>query len=144
MIVSFPILSLILKLKSPSLTLLVLVLSKIERLFTNGTVVIHLVKLMPYVILPVILPNLFSKLLEILSYIEHVKLFPIITFLVIFGIMPIISPTILLLHLSLFYFYQMAPIMPLLSLKRNSLLKLLLPTLLWMMQGIFLLFFQPL
>ena len=48
------------KAKSLGLTLLVLVLS-IERWLTSGTVAIHLLKLMPYIFLPVIMPNLFYR-----------------------------------------------------------------------------------
>ena len=54
------------------------------------------------------------------------------------GIWPLISPTISLPHLSLLYFNQTAPQLSLLSLKLNSSLKPLLPTLLWMIRGIFL------
>ena len=39
----------------------VVVLSKIERLLTNGALLIHLLKLMPYIFLLVIMPNLLSK-----------------------------------------------------------------------------------
>ena len=56
----------------------------------------------------------------------------------------IISPTILLLHLSIIYFNQMVPHLFLLSLKLNSPLKPLLPTLVWMILGIFLLNLHPL
>ena len=56
--------SLLIKLKSLGLTLLVLVLSKIERRLTNGTVAIHLLKLMSCIFLPVIMPNIFSNLLK--------------------------------------------------------------------------------
>ena len=34
------------------------------RQLTNSTVVIHLLKLMPYIFLPLIMPNLFSNLLK--------------------------------------------------------------------------------
>ena len=67
-------LSQILKLKSPGLTLLFLVLSKIERRLTNGTVAIHLLKFMLYIFLPIIMPNVFSSLLKPLSSIENVNL----------------------------------------------------------------------
>ena len=75
-------LSLILKLK----TLLVLMISMIERRITNGTVEIHLPKLMPYIFFPVTMPNLFSILLKTFSSIEHVKVFPTLIPLVISGI----------------------------------------------------------
>ena len=52
--------------------------------------------------------------------------------------------TILLLDLSLLYFNQMIPQLTLLSLKLNSSLKPLLPTLLWMILDIFLLLLYPL
>ena len=45
-----------------------------------------------------------SNLLKTISSMENVKIFPIITLLVIFSIYSIISPTILLLDLSLLYF----------------------------------------
>ena len=70
----------------PDLTLLVLVLSMIESKLTNGTVAIHLLQLMPYIFLPIIMPNLFSNSLETLSSIENVKVFPILTLLVISGV----------------------------------------------------------
>ena len=78
--------TLILKLKNPGLTLLVLVLSKIERWFTKGTVAIHMLKFMPYIFMLVIMPNLFSNFLKVLSSIENVIMFPILPLLVISGI----------------------------------------------------------
>ena len=56
----------------------------------------------------------------------------------------IISPIILLLHLSLPYFNQMVPQLSVFSLKLNFSLKPLLPTLPWMILGIFLLLLHPL
>ena len=50
--------------KNRGLILLVLVLSKIERRLTADTIVIHLLKLMPYIFLPIIMPNLLSNLLK--------------------------------------------------------------------------------
>ena len=138
------ILSLILKLKTLGLTLLVLVLSMMESRLTNGSVAIHLLKLMPYIFLPVIMTNLLSNLLKTLSLIENIKIFPTLTLLVISGIKTIISLTILLLHLSILYFNQMATPLSLLSLKLNSSLKPLLPTLLCMILVIFLLLLHPL
>ena len=67
------------KLKSTGLTLLVLVLSKTERQLTNGIVAIYVLKLIPYIFLPVFMPILFSNILKNLSSIENVKLFPILT-----------------------------------------------------------------
>ena len=85
---TFLTLSLILKLKSPGLNLFVLVLSMIERRLTNGTVAIHLLKLMSFIFLPVIMLTLFSNLLNTLSSIENVKIFPILTLLVISSYFP--------------------------------------------------------
>ena len=99
-------------------------------------------QLMSYIILAVIMPNLFSNLQKILSSIENVKIIPILTLLVISGIQRVLSLTILLLHLFLLYFNQMAPKLSLLSLKLSSSLKSLLPILLWMILGIFLLLFH--
>ena len=79
-----------------------------------------------------------------LSSIENVKIFQILTLLAISGIWPIISPTILLLHHSFLYFNQLAPQLSQLTLKLNSPLKPLLPTLLWMILEIFLLLLHPL
>ena len=53
---------------------------------TNGTIVIDLLKLMPYIFQPVIMPNLFSNLLKTLSSIKNDKIFPILTLLMISGI----------------------------------------------------------
>ena len=85
-----------------------------------------------------------SNLLKTLSSIENVKIFPTLTLFVISGIQPIISPTILLLHLSLPYFNQMAQQLSLLFLKLNSSLRSLLRALLCMILGIFLLLLHPL
>ena len=41
-------------------------LSKIEKQLKNGTVAIHLLKLIPFIFLPGIMPNLFSNLLKLL------------------------------------------------------------------------------
>ena len=79
------------------------------------------------------------QLTKSLSSIENVIIFQILTLLVISGILPIISPTIFLLHLSFLYFNQMAPRLPLLSLKLNSSLNSLLLTKLQMILGICLL-----
>ena len=77
---------LILKRKRPGLTLLVLMLSKIERRLTNSTIAIHLLKLMPFTFLPVSMSNAFSSLLNTHSSIENFKIFPILTLLEISGI----------------------------------------------------------
>ena len=116
------------------------VLSKKETRLKNGTVVIHMLQLMLYIFLPVIMPNLFFNLLKILSSIKKAKIFAILTLLVISGIQQILSPTILLLHLSLLYFNQMASRLSLLFL---SSLKPSLP-LFWMILGILLLLLHPL
>ena len=59
------------------------------------------------------------------------------------GVYPIIFPTILLLHRSLLYSNQMAPQLSHFSLKKNSSLKQLLPTILWMILAIFFLLLHP-
>ena len=74
------------KAKSPGITLLVLVLSKIEKRLINGTVVIHLLKLMSFTFMSVSMPNLLSNLLKIHSTAGNVKIFLIMTLLVISGI----------------------------------------------------------
>ena len=113
-------LPLVLKLKGFDLTLLVLVLLKIERQLSNDTIAISQPALYNSARKN---PNLFSNLLKILSLIKlkNVNIFPILTVLVISDIS---------LHLSLLYFNQMAPQLSLFSLEMNSLLKPLLPTLL--------------
>ena len=67
----------------------------------------------------------------------------ILTLLMISSLQPILFLTILL-HFFLSYFKQIAPQLYLLSLKLNSSLKSLLPTLLWMILSIFLLLLHPL
>ena len=78
------------------------------------------------------------------SFIESVKIFPDITDLEASGIYSKTSLTILLLHLSLLLFNQMAPMPSHLSLKLNYSLKPLLITLPWTIPVLILLLLPPL
>ena len=63
-------------------------------------------------------------------FLASIKIFPILSLLMIFCIKPLMSPTILPLHFSLFHFNQTVPQLSLLSLELYVSLKPLLPTLL--------------